>query len=134
MIRDYEFGPLKRIKFNVLVTTYEFILKDRAELQQIKWQFLAVDEVRVENNGLTPFCILSSSVCSFVVIPSRQAHRLKNAESQLYEALKSFNCAGKLLITGTPLQNTIKGTQTVLPLLVLRRFLTFGFYLTLPQS
>ncbi|PWN46282.1 hypothetical protein IE81DRAFT_335895 [Ceraceosorus guamensis] len=80
IIRGYEFGSQKRLKINVLVTTYEFVLKDRADLSSIKWQFLAVDE----------------------------AHRLKNSSAQLYECLMSFHTANKLLITGTPLQNNIK--------------------------
>jgi chromodomain-helicase-DNA-binding protein 1 len=45
VIREFEFGPLKNLRFNVLLTTYEFILKDRQDLGQIKWQSLAVDEV-----------------------------------------------------------------------------------------
>ena len=45
--RQYEFGPsVKKLKMNVLLTTYEITLRDVKELGEIKWQMLMVDEVR----------------------------------------------------------------------------------------
>lgn len=82
VIREYELlvdGNPKRPKFNVLLTTYEYVLMDSAFLSQLKWQFLAVDE----------------------------AHRLKNRDSQLYTKLLEFKSPSRLLITGTPIQNNL---------------------------
>ena len=91
-IRDYELfvdGNPKKPKFNVLVTSYDYILVDWEHLRNIKWQVLAVDE----------------------------AHRLKNRESQLYARLNSFNVPCKVLITGTPIQNNLAELAALLDFL-----------------
>ncbi|KAK7207221.1 SNF2 family N-terminal domain-containing protein [Myxozyma melibiosi] len=93
VMRTHEFyvdGNKKKPKFNILLTTYEYILKDRSELGSIKWRFLAVDE----------------------------AHRLKNSESALYESLQEFKVENRLLITGTPLQNNIRELAALIDFLM----------------
>ena len=59
VIRKYEFGPSnKKLKLNVLLTTYELTLRDAKELGELKWQVLAVDEVRISlcSAGFVLFC------------------------------------------------------------------------------
>ncbi|KAH8814700.1 SNF2 family N-terminal domain-containing protein [Flagelloscypha sp. PMI_526] len=94
VIRNNEFGSPKKLRMNVLLTTYELVLKDQRQLCDIKWSLLSVDE----------------------------AHRLKNSESQLYEALMSFNSQSKLLITGTPLQNNVKELLSLMHFLMPDQF------------
>ncbi|KAI1840610.1 hypothetical protein JX266_013214 [Neoarthrinium moseri] len=91
-IREHELlvnGNPKKTKFNVLVTSYEYILSDADFLRTLKWQALAVDE----------------------------AHRLKNKESKLYAELMSFGAPAKILITGTPIQNNLAELSALLDFL-----------------
>ncbi|MEW5309897.1 MAG: hypothetical protein WDW38_001742 [Sanguina aurantia] len=99
VIRAYEFdvercGTSRAMRFEVLITTYELILKDAPILGAIKWNYLMVDE----------------------------AHRLKNADSALYQELMSWNFKNKLLITGTPLQNNMKELWALLHFLQPAKF------------
>ncbi|EGT43478.1 hypothetical protein CAEBREN_09271 [Caenorhabditis brenneri] len=96
MIRQYEWyvGGTKKMKINAILTTYEILLKDKAFLSSVDWAALLVDE----------------------------AHRLKNDESLLYKCLTQFRFNHKLLITGTPLQNSLKELWALLHFIMPEKF------------
>jgi SWI/SNF-related matrix-associated actin-dependent regulator of chromatin subfamily A member 5 len=66
-------------KFDVLITSYEMILREKSHLRKFAWEYIIVDE----------------------------AHRIKNEESSLAQIIREFNSRNRLLITGTPLQNNL---------------------------
>ncbi|VFQ60712.1 unnamed protein product [Cuscuta campestris] len=72
-------SKLDRIKFDVLLTSYEMINLDSASLKRIKWECMIVDE----------------------------GHRLKNKDSKLFYSLQQYSSKHRVLLTGTPLQNNL---------------------------
>ncbi|XP_058082006.1 ATP-dependent helicase BRM isoform X2 [Magnolia sinica] len=78
------------MKFNVLVTTYEFVMYDRAKLSRVDWKYIIIDE----------------------------AQRMKDRESVLARDLDRYRCQRRLLLTGTPLQNDLKELWSLLNLLL----------------
>jgi chromodomain-helicase-DNA-binding protein 1 len=82
----YASGNKKQLKFHALLTTYDFLLKDSKYLSSINWSVILVDE----------------------------AHRLKNDDSMLYRTLIQFESQHRILITGTPLQNSLKELWSLL--------------------
>uniref|UniRef100_A0A673HH98 Chromodomain-helicase-DNA-binding protein 1-like n=1 Tax=Sinocyclocheilus rhinocerous TaxID=307959 RepID=A0A673HH98_9TELE len=95
-IRTHEWmhPQTKRLKFNVLLTTYEILLKDKSFLGNVSWAFIGVDE----------------------------AHRLKNDDSLLYKTMIEFKSNHRLLITGTPLQNSLKELWSLLHFIMPEKF------------
>ncbi|EJW75596.1 hypothetical protein WUBG_13495 [Wuchereria bancrofti] len=96
LIRQFEIyvQSTKRLKMNVVLTTYEILLKDKSFLGSFEWAVLAVDE----------------------------AHRLKNDESLLYRSLFEFTTNHRLLVTGTPLQNSLKELWALLHFIMPEKF------------
>lgn len=66
-------------KFDVCITSYEMILREKSHLKKFAWEYIIIDE----------------------------AHRIKNEESSLAQIIRLFNSRNRLLITGTPLQNNL---------------------------
>ncbi|XP_058108290.1 chromatin structure-remodeling complex protein SYD-like isoform X2 [Magnolia sinica] len=103
MIKIVYFGPpeerrrlyrekIVHQKFNVLLTTYEYLMNknDRPRLSKIHWHYIIIDE----------------------------GHRIKNASCKLNSDLKHYQSSHRLLLTGTPLQNNIEELWALLNFLL----------------
>ncbi|KAH7655982.1 DNA helicase protein [Dioscorea alata] len=79
-------------KFNVLLTTYEYLMNkhDRPKLSKIHWRYIIIDE----------------------------GHRIKNASCKLNADLKHYHSSHRLLLTGTPLQNNLEELWALLNFLL----------------
>ncbi|XP_014291998.1 ATP-dependent helicase brm isoform X3 [Halyomorpha halys] len=73
-------SQMRSTKFNVLLTTYEYVIKDKAVLAKLHWKYMIIDE----------------------------GHRMKNHHCKLTQVLNTHYLAPhRLLLTGTPLQNKL---------------------------
>ncbi|KAI0014042.1 SNF2-family ATP dependent chromatin remodeling factor snf21 [Xylariaceae sp. FL0662B] len=78
--RKQQQEKIRQGKFQVLLTTYEYIIKDRPILSKIKWFHMIIDE----------------------------GHRMKNTNSKLSATISQYyNTRFRLILTGTPLQNNL---------------------------
>ncbi|KAL3354169.1 hypothetical protein AABB24_018693, partial [Solanum stoloniferum] len=79
-------------KFNVLLTTYEYLMNkhDRPKLSKVHWHYIIIDE----------------------------GHRIKNASCKLNADLKHYRSNHRLLLTGTPLQNNLEELWALLNFLL----------------
>ncbi|KAG8739108.1 putative DNA helicase ino80 [Ceratobasidium sp. 414] len=66
--------------FHVLVTSYQLVVADEKYFQRVKWQYMVLDE----------------------------AQAIKSSSSARWKTLLGFNCRNRLLLTGTPVQNSMQ--------------------------
>lgn len=66
--------------FDICITSYEMVLREKTTFKKFTWEYIIIDE----------------------------AHRIKNVDSLLSQIVRVFDSRGRLLITGTPLQNNLQ--------------------------
>ncbi|KAF5389355.1 hypothetical protein D9757_004385 [Collybiopsis confluens] len=85
------------LPFDVLITSYEICLIERSILRKFSFQYIVIDE----------------------------AHRIKNSSSLLSQIVRAFISRGRLLITGTPLQNSLEELWALLNFIAPEIFVSF---------
>ncbi|KAF9456537.1 SNF2 family N-terminal domain-containing protein [Collybia nuda] len=66
--------------FHILITSYQLVTQDQQYFQRVKWQYMILDE----------------------------AQNIKNSSSVRWKTLLGFHCRNRLLLTGTPIQNSMQ--------------------------
>lgn len=91
----------------MLLTTYEFVMKDKSFLRRTHWQFIIIGEARLceaQRGVHASHCFRSIHVYN----RSDEGHRLKNAHCRFAQVLgQEYTSRNRLLLTGTPLQNNL---------------------------
>ncbi|KAG9292072.1 hypothetical protein G9A89_017972 [Geosiphon pyriformis] len=78
--KEIEKAYIRHSNFQVLLTTYEYSIKDKSVLSKIRWVYMIIDE----------------------------GHRMKNTNSKLSMILtNNYQSRYRLILTGTPLQNNL---------------------------
>ena len=72
-------GWTKQNAFHICITSYKLVIQDHSSFRRFKWQYFILDE----------------------------AQHIKNFKSQRWQLLLNFSSVGRLLLTGTPLQNNL---------------------------
>ncbi|KAI8339071.1 SNF2 family N-terminal domain-containing protein [Chlamydoabsidia padenii] len=66
--------------FHIVITSYQLVLTDVSYFQRVKWQYMVLDE----------------------------AQAIKSSSSARWKMLLGFHCRNRLLLTGTPIQNSMQ--------------------------
>uniref|UniRef100_A0A182FL94 Chromatin-remodeling ATPase INO80 n=1 Tax=Anopheles albimanus TaxID=7167 RepID=A0A182FL94_ANOAL len=69
----------KDASFHVVITSYQLVVSDYKYFNRIKWQYMVLDE----------------------------AQAIKSSNSMRWKLLLGFNCRNRLLLSGTPIQNSM---------------------------
>eukprot|EP01038_Epipyxis_sp_PR26KG_P011065 gene11065-14851_t len=84
--KQYLSGDSKNLSFPVVITSFEMAIADRSSLCRHTWQYLILDE----------------------------GHRIKNRNCKLLKELKQLNSVSRLLLSGTPIQNSLEELWSLL--------------------
>ncbi len=76
---DAKYLHTRNASFHLVVTSYQLVVTDFKYFNRIKWQYLVLDE----------------------------AQAIKSSSSQRWKMLLEFKCRNRLLLSGTPIQNSM---------------------------